>query len=245
MTELAAGVSQTYSAYPTTNFISLSGRTNTSKSSVDSKAFVVASTQNKKDSKQNIINGSKRKLFSQRKSVMEFPPASESGKNTQSSEYQSAAVAQIHNTTQNRKSDEGDCSRSMRYAAAARLHKKSQDTKNITTHGTGKSDGTVHNAEYTCQVNVAQKSDRLFRKLGVTKESSVLQKEGNLPEFRGASEESALDNASNECNLYVVSGKGKDSEIDMHLCHSNSAQEIPEEEEEMMLGMYLMQNRLC
>jgi hypothetical protein len=32
--------------------------------------------------------------------------------------------------------------------------------------------------------------------------------------------------------LYVVSGKGTDSEINMHLSCSDSAQEIPEEEEE-------------
>jgi hypothetical protein len=230
MTEPAAGVSQTNSAYPTMNFISLSGRTNTSKSSVDSKASVVAGTQNKKDSKQNHIHVSKRRLFSQRKSVMEFTPASESGKSTQSSEYQSAAVAQVHHSTLNRKSDDGGCSRSMRYAAVARVYKKSQHTKNITSHGTGKSDVAVRNTEHTCQENVARKSDGLFRKLGISKESSVLEKEGNLLEFRGASEESALDNVSSECNLCVVSGKGKDSEINMHLCHSNSAQEVLEEE---------------
>jgi len=230
MTEPAAGVSQTYSAYPTMNFMSLGGHTNTSKSSVDSKELVGAGTPNKKDSKQNLINSSKRKLFSQRKCVMEFTPTSEIEKSTQSSEYQSPPVAQVHHSTLNRKSDEGGSSRCVRYAAVARLHNKSQHNKNITTHGTRKSDGAVHNTEHTCQENVAWKSDRLFRKLGVSKESSVLQKEGNLPEFRGALEESALDNASNGCNLYVVSGKGKDNEINMHPCHSNSAQEIPEEE---------------
>ena len=231
MTEPTAGASQTCSAYSTTNCTSLSGSTNTSKSCADSNAFVVAGTQNKKDSKQNLINGSKRKLFSQRKSVMEFSPASESGKSTQSSEYQAAAVAQVHHSTLNTKSDDRGCSRSMRFAAVANVHKKSQHNKNITTHCTGMSDGAVRNTEHTCQENVAQKSDGLFRKLGISKESSVLEKGGNLLECRGASEESALDNASNECNLYVVSGKGTLSEINMHLCHSNSAQEISEEEE--------------
>ena len=221
MTESAAGVSQIYSAYPTTSFINLSGRTNSSESSVDRRAFVVPCTRNKK--------GSKRKLFSQRKSLMEFTPNSETGKNAHSSECQTAAVAEVHHSTPNRKSYDGGSSRVMRYAAVACLHNKSQHNKTITNHGTRKSDGAVHNTEHTCQENVACKSDRLFGKLGVSKESSVLQKEGNLPEFRGALEESALDNASNECNFYVVSGNGKDSEINMDLCHSNSAQEIPEE----------------
>ena len=217
MTEPAAGVSQ---AYPT-SFISLSGHTNSSKSSVDSRAYVVPSNRNKKVSK--------RKLFSQRKSLMEFTPNSESGRNAQSSKYQSSAVAEVHHSTPNRKSYDGSSSRVMRYAAVARVYKKSQHNKTNTNHGTRKSGGAVHNTEHTCQENVACKSDRLFGKLGVSKESSVLQKEGNLPEFRAALEESALDNASNECNLYVVSGNGKDSEINMDLCHSNSAQEIPEE----------------
>jgi len=233
MTQPAAGVSQTYSSYLTMNCTSLSRSTNTSKSCVDSKAFVVTGAQNKKDSKQNLINGSKHKLFSQRKSVMEFTPASESGKSTWSSEYQSTAVVQVHHSTLNSKSDDGGCSRNMRYAAVACVYKKSQHNKNITTHCTGKSDGAVRNTGHTCQENVARKSGGLFRKPGISKESSVLEKGGNLLEFRGASEESALDSASNECNLYVVSGKGTDSEVNMHLCHSNSAQEIPEEEEEI------------
>jgi hypothetical protein len=228
VSEPAAGVSQTYSADPTTDCMSLSRSTNTNKRSVDSKAFVVTGTQNKKDSKQN-INGSKRKLFSQRKSVLEFTAASESGNSTHSSEYRSAAVAQGHHSTLNSKSDDGGCSRSVRYAAVACVRKKSQHNKSITTHCTGKSDGAVHNTEHTCQENIAQKSDGLFRKLGMYKEPSVLEKGGNLLEFRGASEEPALDSSSNECNLYVVSGKGTDSEINMHPCHSNSAQEIPEE----------------
>jgi hypothetical protein len=63
-------------------------------------------------------------------------------------------------------------------------------------------------------------------KLSISRESSVLEKE-----FRGASEESTLDNATNECNMYVVSGKGRDSEINMYPSHLDSAQEIPEEEE--------------
>ena len=238
MTERAANVSQTYSACPTRSCISLSGSTSTCKSSVDSKAIVVTGTQNKKDSKQYLINGSKRKLFSQRKSVMEFTPASESGKSTQSSEYQSAAVAQVHHSSPNSKSDDGGCSRRMRYAAVARVHKKSQHIKNITTHCTGKSDGAVLNTEHTCQENVARKSDGLFRKQGISKESSVLEKGGNLLEFRGASEESALDNASNECNLYVASGKGTDSEINMHLCHSNSAQTVLSKERKTKVMSY-------
>jgi hypothetical protein len=114
----------------------------------------------------------------------------------------------------------------MRYAAVTYIHKKSQHIKDITTHCTGKSDGAVNNRQHTCQENVAWKSGGLFSKQGISRESRVLEKE-----FRGVSEESTLDNASNECNMYVVSGKGTDSEINMHPCHSDSAQEIPEEEE--------------
>jgi hypothetical protein len=231
MTEPGARVRQTYSAYPTTDCISPSRSTSTSQSSVGSKAFVVTDTQNKKDSKQNLINRSKRKLFSQRKSLVEFTPFSESEKSIQSSEYQSAAVAEVHHSTQNSKNDDGGCSRLMRYAAVACVHKKLQHNKNVTTNCTGKSDGAVYNTEHTCQENVAQKSDGLFRKLDISKESSVLEKGGNLLEFRGASEASALDSASNECNLYVASGKRTDSEINIHPCCSNSAQEVPEEEE--------------
>ena len=139
MTVPAAGVSQTYSAYPKTNRISPSGNTNTSNSSVDSKAFVVTGTQNKKDSKLN-PSGSKRKLFSQRKSVMEFAPAYEDEKSTQSSECQAAAVAQVHHSTLNSKSDDGGCSRSTRYAAVACARKKSHDNKNITINYTEKSE---------------------------------------------------------------------------------------------------------
>jgi len=116
----------------------------------------------------------------------------------------------------------------MRYAALTYVHKKSQHIKDITTHCTGKSDGAVHNTEHTCQENVAWKSGGLFRKLGISRESNMSEKE-----FRGASEESTLDNACmqcNDCNLYVVSGKGADNEINMHLCHSDSAEGIPEVE---------------
>jgi hypothetical protein len=230
MTEPAAYVRQTYSAYPTTDCISPSRITSTSKSSVDSKAFVVTGTPKKKDSKQNPITSSKLKLFSQRKPVMEFTLSSESGKSTQSSEYQSVTVAQVHHSTQNSKNDDEGCSRCMRYAAVPCVHKKLQHNKNVTTHSTGKSDGAVRNTEHTCQENVARKSDGLFRNLGISKESSVLEKGGNLLEFRGALEESALDNAGNECNVYVASGKRTDSEINIHPCYSNSAQEVPEEE---------------
>jgi len=114
----------------------------------------------------------------------------------------------------------------MRYAGLTYVRKKSQHVKDITTHCTGKSDGDVHNTEHTCQENVAGKSGGLVKKLGISRESNVLEKE-----FRGASEESTLDNASNYCNLYVVAGKGAYIEINMHLCHSDSAQGIPEVEE--------------
>ena len=57
MTEPAAAVNQTSSACPTKNCTNLSGTTNTSKSCVGSKAFVVTGTPNKKDSIQNLING--------------------------------------------------------------------------------------------------------------------------------------------------------------------------------------------
>jgi len=56
MTEPAAAVSQTYSAYPTMNWTHLSGSTNTSKSFVGSKAFVVTSTPYEKDPIQNFTN---------------------------------------------------------------------------------------------------------------------------------------------------------------------------------------------
>lgn len=45
------------------------------------------------------------------------------------------------------------------------------------------SDGAFQNTEHTCQENVAWKSGGLFKKLGISRESSVLGKE-----FRGASE---------------------------------------------------------
>jgi hypothetical protein len=115
----------------------------------------------------------------------------------------------------------------MRYAAVTDVHMKSRHTKDITTHCTGKSDGAVHNTQHTLQENVAWKSGGLFRKLGISRESCVLEKE-----FRGASEKSTLYNASNECNLCVVSGKGTGSETNVHPYHSDSAQEIPEAEEE-------------
>jgi hypothetical protein len=162
---------------------------------------------------------------------MEFSQASENEKSTQSSEYQSAAVVQDHHNKMISKSDDRGCSRSMRYATVVSKHKKSQHIKDITTHGTGKSDGSAHSTEYTCQENVAWKSGALFRKPGISKESSVLEKRENLLECRGASKESTLDSTSIEHNLHVVSGKRTESEINTHLCHSNSAQEIPEEEE--------------
>jgi hypothetical protein len=43
--------------------------------------------------------------------------------------------------------------------------------------------GGVHNTEHTRQENVAWKSDGSFRKLGISRESSMFEKE-----FRGASE---------------------------------------------------------
>ena len=165
MTEPDASVSQSSSTYPKTNCSILSGSTNTNKNFVDSNAFVDKSTQNKRESILKHNTGSKRKLFSQRKCLMAFAAASESGKSTQSSEHQSAAVVQVHH------------------------------------------------------------SQASSRKLGMSKESSVLEKEGNLLEFKGTSAESALDNANNECNLDVVSGTGTDSEINMHLPYSNSEQE--------------------
>jgi hypothetical protein len=41
---------------------------------------------------------------------MEFTPASDSGKSTQSSEYQSVAVVQSHDSKLNSESDDGGCS---------------------------------------------------------------------------------------------------------------------------------------
>jgi hypothetical protein len=48
--------------------------------------------------------------------------------------------------------------------------------------------------------------------------------------------------------MYVVPGKGTDSEISMHPSHSDSAQEIPVEEEEgrnYVRNAYVLKNRLC
>jgi hypothetical protein len=231
MTEPDAAIRKIYSDYLTKNFTGRSGSTNTSKNSVDSNVLVVASTPNKNKSIQNHIHSPKRKLFSQKRSLVEFTPASESGKSTQSSENQSAPMVKVHHRELNSESDDRGCSSSVRYAAVARVHKKSQHVKDITTRDTGKSVVAVHNTGHTCQENTAWKSGGLFRKQGISKESSVLEKEGNLLEFRDASEKSALDNTSSECNLDIVSGEGTDGEINMHLCHSNSAQQISEEEE--------------
>jgi hypothetical protein len=55
---------------------------------------------------------------------MEFTPASKSGKRRQSSEYQSAAVVQVHDSKLNSRSDDTGCSRSRRYATVTYVHKK-------------------------------------------------------------------------------------------------------------------------
>lgn len=230
ITEPNAATSKPYSDCLRTNCTSLSGSTNTGKNSVDSYMSVSTSTPNKKKSIQNHIHSPKRKLFSQRKSPVEFTPASESGKGMQSSEYQSALTVEVHRRELNHESDDGSCSRSMRYAAVARVHKKSQHVKDITARDMGNSVVAVHNTGHTCQENAAWKSGGLFRKQGISKESSVLDIEGNLLEFRSASEKSTLDNASNGCNMDIVSGEGTGGEINVHLCHSNSAKEVSEEE---------------
>ena len=64
----------------------------------------------------------------------------------------------------------------MRYVAVTYVYKKSQHIKDITTQYTGKRDGAVHKTAHACQENVAWKSGGLFRKLDISRESSVLEK---------------------------------------------------------------------
>jgi len=64
----------------------------------------------------------------------------------------------------------------MRYAALTYIHKKSQHIKDITTRCTGKTDGAVYNTQHTCKEDAAWKSGGLFRKLGISRESNVLEK---------------------------------------------------------------------
>jgi hypothetical protein len=62
---------------------------------------------------------------------------------------EAAAVVQSHDSKLNSESDDGGCSRSMRYAAVTYVHKKSQNIKDIITHCTGKSERAVHNTVHT------------------------------------------------------------------------------------------------
>ena len=211
MTEPDAATNRICRYYPTLNCTSPSNSTNTSTLTVDSNVSVVTSTPSKKESIQNHVQSPKRKLFSQRKSLVEFTPAAESGKSTQSSEYEFVPMVQVHNRKLNSETDDGICIRSTRYAAVAVVRKKSQHSKDITSNITGKSGG-------------------LFRKQSISEESRVAEKEGKLLEYNCVPEKSTLDNTSSERNLDIVSGKGTDSERNTHLRHSDSDQEMSEEE---------------
>jgi hypothetical protein len=184
----------------------------------------VSSTPNKRKSPKN--HSPKRKLFSQRKSLVEFTPVSEDEKRMQSSKYMYKPNLQLHHIIEvNSRKDARGCNRVMRVAEVACAQKKAQHSKDVASHDRKKSGIVVCNTKRTCQdtgthqENAAGKLDGSFRKENTTKDSSTLVQEGNLLKLRGASGNSALDNTT--LNLNNEANKN-DQELQMCLTHCDS-----------------------
>ncbi|XP_033607789.1 uncharacterized protein LOC111865494 isoform X3 [Cryptotermes secundus] len=126
--------------------------TNTSIKSIKSTVPVVSGTPNKREPPKNPIHSPKRKLFSQRKSLVEFTPVSEDKRRKQSSKYIYKPNLQIHHLTKgNRKRDAKGCNRVTKVAAVANAQKESQPNEDMAPYGTRKSDVVVCNTKCTCQ----------------------------------------------------------------------------------------------
>lgn len=181
--------------------------TNTNINSIKNTVPVVSGTPNKRESPKNHIHSPKRKLFSQRKSLVEFTPVSEDERRKQSSKYMYKPNLQLHRLIEgSRKRGAKGCNRVTKVAAVA----SAQPNKDMPPYDTRKSEAVVCNTKCTCkgtgthQENSAGKSGWSCTKESTIKESSTLVSEGNLLKLRGASENSILDNSTvhpnNEAN---------------------------------------------
>jgi hypothetical protein len=187
---------------------------------------VVSGTPNKRESPKNLSHSPKRKLFSQRKSPVEFTPVSEDEKRKQSSKYMYKPNLQLHHIIKvNRKGDAKGCNRGVKVAAVACAQKKSQHSKNIAPCDTRNSDLVVCNTKCSCQgtgthqENSVGNSGGPFTKENTIKESRTLVSEGDLLKLRGVSENCILDN--NTLHLNNEANKN-DQELQISLTHSDS-----------------------
>ncbi|PNF42892.1 hypothetical protein B7P43_G12898 [Cryptotermes secundus] len=199
--------------------------TNTSIKSIKSTVPVVSGTPNKREPPKNPIHSPKRKLFSQRKSLVEFTPVSEDKRRKQSSKYIYKPNLQIHHLTKgNRKRDAKGCNRVTKVAAVANAQKESQPNEDMAPYGTRKSDVVVCNTKCTCQgIGTHQKnSGGSFAEEITNKESHTLVSEGDLLKLRGASENSILDDnvvhINNEANKNYQELQISRTRVDSLMC---------------------------
>lgn len=227
MTEPESDMSKTHPNCPTLDCTCcFNSSTKTGINSIKSTVPVVSGTPNKKESQKNHIHSPKRKLFSQRKSLVEFTPVSEDERRKQSSKYMYKPNLQLHHLMEgNRKRDAKGCNRVTKVAAVANTLKKSQPSKDMAPYDTKKSGVVVCNTKGTCrgtgthQENSAGKSGGSFTKESTIKESSTLVSEANLLKLRGASENSILDN--NTIHLNNEANKNY-QELQISLTHNDS-----------------------
>ncbi|XP_021942793.1 uncharacterized protein LOC110841492 isoform X2 [Zootermopsis nevadensis] len=111
--------------------------TDASVGSIDSTVFLPSIEPNKREYPQNHI--SKRKLFSQRESLMEFSPVLEDEKRIQSSRYLHMPRQQFHHKELNSRSDDRGQKSGVTVVKVACTLKKSQQSKDIPAYDTIKS----------------------------------------------------------------------------------------------------------
>jgi hypothetical protein len=179
-----------------------------------------SSNTNKRESPQNHIHVPKRKLFSQKESLIEFTPVSEDEEKIQSSKYLYKPRLRLHRLKLDSTGDDRGRNSGVRVAEVACAHRKSQQSKDIAAHGTRKSDVTAHNTQHSChnrsmyQEKETGKSDGSYRKENTCEESRMLVREGNLLKFKSASKESTLQNTT----LHLNSEARKICNQDLQIC---------------------------
>jgi hypothetical protein len=193
---------------------------------INSTVSVVSSTLSKKKPPKNHIHIPKRKLFSQRKSVVDFTPVSEVERRIQSSKCMYTPNLQLHQIMEvNRKRGAEACNRVMKVDAVACAQEKSQHSKDIASYDITKSGVVVLNTECayqdtdTHQENLAGKSSGSFTIENTVKASNTLVSEGNLLKLKDASNNSVSDNSTKHLNT-EANRNCKELQIRLNHCDS-------------------------
>jgi hypothetical protein len=198
--------------------------TNTSINSADSTVSLPSSNPSKRETLENHIHTSKRKLFVQTNSPVVFTPVSEGEKQVQSSHYLYIPILQLNQKNPNNRSDARGYNSGVRVAELASAHKESQQNKDIAAHDTRESYVVVHNTEHSFQsTDVYQekevgKSDGSFGKENTCKE----EREENLLEVRSVSQKPTLHSTALHVNCEASKTCSQELQICLVRCDSSN-----------------------